>query len=404
MLLACSSAGQPSVGASTPTGNDASSSGSADGSAIAPAPGDSDAARTGDGSTESGAPATGMWVMGYYSAWNPSSYPVSEIDWAGLSHLAVAFYLPTAKGDIDLSASGGQAVGVSLVAAAHAAGKKVLASFGGSSSQMVWQGATSAANRTAFESNIKSLVTTYGFDGVDLDWEPFDVVDHAPLLALAQELRAQMPGALITMPVGCENNNSPDDLSFYKTLAPYLDRMNLMSYGVSGAWQGWKSWHSSPLHWNGDTSTPMGIDSSVDDYLKAGVPPGKLGIGSGFFGECYTSPVTAPDQALGGSMVAASDGTMSYANIVSGYDSPPVRKWDSSAMVPYLSFAAAHGAQGCTYVTYEDEQAIAAKGAYAKSKGLGGVIIWTINEGYIASSPAGQRNPLLEAMKTAFLQ
>jgi len=350
--------------------------------------------------------STGMWVMGYYSGFG-SALPVAEIDWNGLTHLAVAFYLPDAQGNIDESLSqgnAGPALGHSLVAVAHQAGKKILASLGGSDSESVWQGSTSSANRAAFESNLERLVMTYGFDGVDLDWEPFAAGDHAALQTLVQDLRSAMPGILITMPVGCENNNSPDDLSFFGSVASSVDRMNLMSYGLSGAWQGWKSWHSSPLHWNHDTSTPIAIDSSVDDYLRAGVPHAKLGVGSGFFGECYSSPVTAPDQALGGSTVVAGDGTMSYANIMSAYYSPAAYTWDSTAMVPYLTFASAHGSQGCTYVSYEDAPAISAKGAYAKSKGLGGVIIWTINEGYIASAPAGQRSPLLEAMKTAFLQ
>jgi chitinase len=350
--------------------------------------------------------ASSMWVIGYYSGFG-ASYPVAEIDWSGLTHLAVAFYLPDSQGNIDESLSRGNAgptLGHSLVTAAHAAGKKILASLGGSNSQALWQGSTSAANRATFEANLKNLVQSYGFDGVDLDWEPFAAGDHAALSALVSDLRTQLPGALITMPVGCENNNSPDDLSFFGTLSASVDRLNLMSYGLSGAWQGWKSWHSSPLHWNSDTSTPVAIDSSVDDYLKAGVPAAKLGIGSGFYGECYTSPVTAPDQALGGATVAASDGTMSYANIMSGFYSSSAYHWDSVAMAAYLSFSSPQGSQACTYVTYEDAQAIAAKGAYAKTKGLGGVIIWTINEGYVASAAAAQRSPLLEAMKTAFLQ
>ncbi|MFI5041836.1 MAG: glycoside hydrolase family 18 protein, partial [Acidimicrobiales bacterium] len=347
-----------------------------------------------------------MWVMGYYSGFG-ASYPVAEIDWSGLTHLAVAFYLPDTQGNIDESLSrgnAGPALGHSLVSAAHMAGKKIIASLGGAGSEAAWQGSTATAQRATFVTNVKNLVQTYGFDGVDLDWEPFAAADHAALQALVGDLRAQLPGVIITMPVGCQNNNSPDDLSFFGTLAASVDRLNLMSYGLSGAWQGWKSWHSSPLHWNGDTSTPIAIDSSVDDYLAAGVPPGKLGIGSGFYGECYTLPVMAPDQALGGATVAASDGTMSYANILSGYYASSAYHWDTGAMVPYLSFASAHGSQGCTYVTYEDAQAIAAKGAYSKSNGLGGVIIWTINEGYVASAAAGQRSPLLEAMKTAFLQ
>jgi chitinase len=387
------------VGDGSTTGADSASTTDDAGSMV-------DAGSTRDTGIAGDGGSSGMWVMGYYSGFG-ASYPVAEIDWSGLSHLAVAFYLPDAQGNIDESISrgnAGPALARSLVTAAHQAGKKILASLGGSSSQSTWQGSTSSANRAKFESNLKNLVTSYGFDGLDLDWEPFDAGDHAALQALVVDLRAQQPGILITMPVGCENNNSPSDLSFFGMLARSLDRINLMSYGLSGAWQGWKSWHSSPLHWNSDTSTPIAIDSSVDDYLKAGVPPAKLGMGSGFYGECYSSPVTAPDQALGGSTVVASDGTMSYANIMSGYYSSSAAKWDTGAMVPYLSFASPHGSQGCTYVSYEDAQAIAAKGAYAKSTGLGGIIIWTINEGYIASAAAGQRSPLLQAMKTAFLQ
>jgi hypothetical protein len=152
----------------------------------------------GDGSPEAGTP-NGMWVMGYYSGWDSSLYPVGEIDWAGLSHLAVAFYLFDSQGTIDDSLSqgnAGQALGHSLVSAAHQAGKKAIASFGGAGSEAMWVGATSTANRATFEAHIRQVVGTYGYDGVDLDWEPFAAADHAALLALAQELRAAAPSYL----------------------------------------------------------------------------------------------------------------------------------------------------------------------------------------------------------------
>ncbi len=88
---------------------------------------------------------------------------------------------------------------------------------------------------------------------------------------------------------------------------------------MSGAWEGWESWHSAPLHWNMNGSTPTGIDASVAHYLAAHVPAGKLGVGTGFYGECYTAPVTAPAQTLGSAQVVASDGTMSYRNIMASY-------------------------------------------------------------------------------------
>jgi chitinase len=50
------------------------------------------------------------------------------------------------------------------------------------------------------------------------------------------------------------------------------------------------------------------------------------------------------------------------------------------------------------------EQSIAEKGAYLKAKGLGGVIQWELNEGYLSSAAAGHRNPLLIAIRDSVLQ
>ena len=95
---------------------------------------------------------------------------------------------------------------------------------------------------------------------------------------------------------------------------------------------------------------------------------------------------------------------MSYPNILSGYYSASAYHYDSSADAPYLSLDGSN-AQSCTYVTYEDPTSIAAKGAWVKSKGMGGVIIWEIGEGFVPSGANVQaQNPLLEATKTAFLQ
>jgi chitinase len=355
------------------------------------------------GTGGSGAP-TGLWVMGYYSSWDATSYPVGQIAWSGLTHIATAFNLPDGSGGVSASGSFDPTLARSVVSAAHGAGKKAIASIGGSGSAMAFEGSTSQANLATFVGNLKNLVTTLGYDGLDLDWEGGPQSDQVLLMSLIKALRAAIPGMLITIPVGIENNNSPSDLSFFGTVAPLVDQINIMSYGMSGAWSGWKSWHSSPLYWNHDTATPVGIDSSVADYLAAKVPAGKLGVGSGFYGECYSSPVTAPDQMLGGSQVVSSDGVMSYAHIMSAYYSASAHQWDATANAPYLTFTSAHGPEGCTYVTYEDAQSIAAKAAWVKSQGLGGIIIWTINEGYLASAPAGQQSPLLDAMRMGFLQ
>jgi chitinase len=381
------------------TSNDAAASPAHDASAADASASPVDAATAG----------TGLWVIGYYSGWDATDLPVDAIEWGGLTHIATAFMIPDGGGftsSTDPSnPSFDSALAQSVIAAAHAAGKKAIASIGGSDSATAFEGATSSANMTAFVASLRDLVTTTGYDGIDIDWEGGPGSDDALLLDLVQRVRAALPSAVLTMTAGGINTNMvPTDLaSLYAAAAPSVDRINLMTYGMSGAYTGWRSWHSSPLHWNHDTSTPAGIDDTVAHYVAAGVPAAKLGVGSGFYGECYTAPVTAPDQTLGASTVAASDGVLSYRAIVTTYASGVAAQWDTGAMVPYLTLSASNP-EGCTYVTYEDAQSIAAKGAWVKAQGLGGVIIWTINEGYLPSADAGAHHPLLDAMRTSFLE
>jgi chitinase len=360
------------------------------------------------GGTPDGGSTSGAWVMGYYSSWddpaNGGFYPVSAIDWDGLTHVAAAFYVPDghgawASGYFDATTAG------QLIAAAHAHGKKAIASIGGAGSGPAFEGSTQTAMST-FMTSLEALIAL-GYDGLDIDWEGGNLTtaqDQTLESALVGALRSASPGILLTFTAGYENENLLDDVSFYGTLSAQVDRINLMTYGMSGAYQGWQSWHSSPLHWNSNSSTPTGIDTSVSHYLAAKVPASKLGVGAGFYGECYTAPVTAPVQVLGASTVAASDGTMSYRNIMSSFYSAGAYHYDSAAASPYLTLSGS-GAQGCTYVSYEDATSIAAKGAWIKAQGLGGIIIWTISEGYIASGAnVAAQNPLLEAMKTSLLQ
>lgn len=397
-LVACSDDGN-----AVAPGSDAATS--VDGSDAGASPDGS-----GDGARPDGAipPASGMWSMGYYAGYELAKYPVAEIDWSGMTHLAVAFYLPDTKGGLDESlfhgSVDGPKLGHALVDAAHKAGKQAIASVGGAGMHDNFVASASPANRATFVARIKKLVLDYGYDGVDLDWEPVVTADAASLEALAKDLRVAIPGTTLTIPIGMLNHNLKDDLSWVPKIAAAFDQFNLMSYSMAGAYQGWKSWHASPLHWNSDTSTPTGIDDSVDGFLAAGVPAAKLGLGAGFYGLCYTSPVSAPRQALGASTIKASDGAMGYATIMGSYWSSGAAKWDAAAKVPYLSFGQATGPEGCSYVSYEDAQSLGEKGAYAKSKKLGGIIVWTINQGYVASAAPGQKNPLLGALKTAFLQ
>ena len=192
--------------------------------------------------------------------------------------------------------------------------------------------------------------------------------------------------------------------AWYVQLAGLVDQMNLMTYDMAGNWGGWQSWHHAALY-DEAGNRPSSVSSSIQAYLDVGVPAERLGIGIGFYGSCWRG-VAEPRVPLDGRPGVSqgnSDNSMSYANIVSLYMAPGARRWDAAARVPYLSFGAPAGPQSCTFVSYEDEESIAAKGAYVREKGLGGTIIWTIGQGHLSTAPAGSRDPLLKAVHQAFL-
>ncbi len=348
--------------------------------------------------------ASRRWVTGYYAGYERDLYPVADIDWDGLTDLAVAFILPRPDGSLDMSLYAdepeGLALADALLDAAHRHDRLVIASIGGAEMRSVWLSAASAPNRSRFVANLARLVTDEGYDGLDLDWEPLGEGDGTILLDLVRELRSALPDALLTMPIDPVNTNLPEDLSIYADLALELDRLNLMSYGLAGTFEGWSSWHSSALTGE-QPSTPTSVASSVRAYLAAGVPPARLGVGAGFYGLCYTSPVSGPGQDLRGATIVADDGVMSYAHIVRSYANGASPRWDDAAFVPYLSFADETGPEGCGYISYEDERSLRVKTAYVASEGLGGVIIWTINQGYVADATPGARNPLLAALASS---
>lgn len=365
-------------------------------------PPDADTNVNTDSDTDTHGTFSGKWSMGYYAGWKSDQYPIDKIEWSGLTHIAMAFYLPTSDGSLSLL-SGNPAVATSLVTAAHANSVSAVASIGGADSEVGFQQATSAESMDAFIDNLLALADTYGYDGFDIDWEPMAASDQATAADIAQRIRTKRPGMLMTIPIGAVNVNLGEDLTGFAAIAASYDQLNIMSYGLSGAWQGWQSWHSSPLY-HSLSSTPLSIDSSVALYLAAGVKAEQLGVGIGFYGLCYGPPVTAPEQDLNGSVVLASDSAISYAEIMTRYFNADAYFFDDFAKVPYLSFAEPTGPAGCTYISYDDERSVAEKGNYIKNNGLGGVIIWELNEGFLTDAAPGTGNPMLEAVRDTILR
>lgn len=387
--------------------------------------GDSSATQDGGGAGDSsatrsdGAATSGQWVMGYYVGYDIDAYPIASIDWTGLTH--IIFSPMTVKGDQSLDTSfddshgTGPADARALATAAHAHGVKALLMLGGANNGASIAAAANAAHRAAFVSALLGTMTSLGYDGIDLDWE--DSVNLPDLVALAQALRAASPGMLLSYPGGPINASYQVVDPLMVTLAMSLDMFNLQTYSPATTFtgSGWSSWFSSPL--SGETgATPIAIDDSFARYVAAGVPKSKLGMGISFYAICYTGGISGPRQATNGTTqtIVGGDNDYPLSAFFAGTgtfasSTAAEQQRDGIAQEPYLALTTAVNDPKCgaatKYIAYEDETSILAKGAYSKANGYGGLIIWTIEEGWLPPGAAGARaqNSLMQALKKGFI-
>jgi len=119
------------------------------------------------------------WVMGYYVMYERDLMSPEEIDWNGLTHIVVGRVLANSDGTLntnfDYDPTNGPILAKDIAIRAHNAGKKAILMLGGSDNGVQIHDAV-ANHRTQFIANLVSAMNTYGYDGLDLDWE-----DHIDL-------------------------------------------------------------------------------------------------------------------------------------------------------------------------------------------------------------------------------
>ena len=339
---------------------------------------------------------TQPWVSAYYAGWMQDGYPPSAVDFGAMTHVIHFSLEPGNGGTISGTGNGiTPSASQALVSTAHAAGKKAIVTVGGWGADGGFVNATNSANRATFVANLVDFMTTYSYDGIDIDWEP--VTSPAQFKLFIPELRAAMtaakPGSLLTIAVMGTDQAVID-------MQSYFDQINLMTYDMSGAWSGWVTWHNSPIYDGGATFPSTGeslpsANGDIDAYLAKGVTKAKLGIGTDFYGYVW-SGVSQPRESW--TSTPSVQGNVSYANLMSSYGSTPA-SWDASAGAAYISITS----PSKKFVSLDNEQTIAAKAEYVRTKGIGGIIIWEIGGGYRPSAPAGSRDVLLQAVKQAFM-
>ena len=339
-----------------------------------------------------------QWSIGYYLAFEPA-FPVSAIQWNGLTHIIHVAALVNADGTLDLEGDDISTTAAALVAAAHAHNVKALLCLMAVGDDSANFNLAIANHLSAFVTNIVAAVNTYGYDGVDLDWEPSspgfgdNPASAANMLALAPALRTAIGSKVLTAAV------NDLDWTYWSTSHTSFDRISIMSYNMCGPWNPYL-WYTAPLFGYVGGS----LNYFKTQWLDAGFPAAKLALGVPFSAWKWTGGVLSSDHAQGisGPLQAwqagnAPTGTIVGYSTVASLTTSENYNWDPVAVVPYLSSPGTPSTSW--YVTYENPQSIQAKIQYIIAQNLGGWIIWNLHWDYVPGDP--HPHPLLDAIAQA---
>jgi GH18 family chitinase len=244
-------------------------------------------------------PGVKQWSIGYYSPIGNPALPVAAIQWSGLTHVVQWEAMVNPDGKLDLSTEEVSSTAAALVTAAHANNVKALLTIG-----QIWSGPGTeiqqavSSNLSALVTNIMTVVNTYGYDGVDIDWEPFvPSTNGSAMTALAQALRTALGNKLLTVAV------EPNVGAYWATNHTPFDRVNVMTYDLGGTGHAMPYLgFNSPLYDTVVSSLDQVITGSVQGiagYVPAGVPASKVGIGIPFYGAQWTGGAQSSNPSLG---------------------------------------------------------------------------------------------------------
>ncbi len=367
-------------------------------------------------------------VVGYFASWSvyERNYHIADVPADRLTHLSYAFAAISASGECALAdpwadvekpypndppdaAFRGSFGQLQILKKAHPRLRTLISVGGWTGSERFSDAAATPAARELFAGSCVGFMRSYGFDGIDLDWEfpvagglPGNVTrpeDRGNLTLLLAELRAELDAAgaadgrhyLLTVA-------APATADLYanfelERLHAEVDWVHLMAYDLAGGWSPLTGFHA-PLFDDGVGPAEANADAAVQGYREAGVPRRKIVLGLPFYGRAWQGVPEANDGLY-----------QPHAGLPAGTWEPGIFDfWDLAARflgtVPTYTSPAArvpwlYDPETGLMVSYDDPDSIAAKASYVAEQGLGGVMFWELSADDDAASLATAAHEVL---------
>ncbi|KAH3208918.1 hypothetical protein KXV77_008480, partial [Aspergillus fumigatus] len=247
--------------------------------------------------------------------------------------------------------------------------------------------ARSEEKQKAFFKSLISFMSTYNFDGVDLDWEypvatdrsgrPEDFKNFPKFLAnLKKSLKASggRDGLSVTLPASYWYLQHFDIVELVK----HVDLFNMMTYDLHGTWDKGNKWLGEYLLSHTNLTE---ITNALDLLWRNDIDSQKVVLGLAFYARAFTAsnpgclePGCLFDSGANAGKCSHEVGILLNSEIMEIMEDGGLEsKLDEDAAVKILTYDTNQ------WLTYDDGDTFKLKTDFARSQCLGGVMVWAVS-------------------------
>lgn len=316
---------------------------------------------------------------------------IGDVDAEKLTHINYAFAQVTEHNTVTFRDENAPAHLAQLQALkARNPDLKLLVSVGGWRAKNFSAAALTDSTRAVFAESAVEMITRYGLDGIDIDWEfPGQAVggiearpeDKQNFTRLLRTLRTKIDSLSAARGrVGDDRYlltiASNDDQDYFEhtemeKVHQHLDFINIMTYDFFTAGSETTGHHTGLYRSDHPDAPTRTAAAAVERHLDAGIPPRKLTLGVAFYGRAWSG--VRPERNGLHQPYEEFAGFIPYATLMEEYIGRRgfTRHWDESAKAPYL-----WAPDSTMFISYEDPQSLRHETRYVREQGLGGVMYW----------------------------